>query len=70
MWSKIAPYTFFAPQTMSAACVTNMFYGGDIHGTFSDKVGEVERVGAGTPSDTNNTKSGEPAKDKVCGNIL
>ena len=43
-----------------------------LHGTVSDKVGEVEGVGAGTPGDTTNTNTntGEPAKNKVCVNTL
>ena len=35
-----------------------------LHGTVSDKVGEVEGVGAGTPGETTNTNTGEPAKKK------
>ena len=41
-----------------------------LHGTVSDKVGEVEGVGAGTPGGTTNTNTGEPAKNKVCVNTL
>ena len=41
-----------------------------LHGTVSDKVGEVEGVGAGTPGGTTNTNTGEPAKNKVGVNTL
>ena len=43
---------------------------GNKHWTVSDKVGEVEGVGAGAPCDASNTNTGKPAKYKLCATLF